>query len=284
MCAWLPRLLAILTVLATAPTWAAECVLPAGAAGKVARVIDARTLQLGDGSEVRLLGIQPPAAPRWWKADERGPWPPGERALEALRGLAEGKSVRLHTDAVPRDRRGRHLAQVFLARDGAKTWLQGELVKRGQARAYAFADNRACAAALLALEAEARRANKGLWRSDAYAVLEAGEPAKISKRLQTFQIVEGRVQAVGGAQRWKFLNFGDDWKRDFTAAIARSDVKRFTQAGIELDALKGARLRVRGWVERWNGPAIKLSAPEQLEILERPKAAAASTGGQAAGQ
>ncbi len=154
------------------------------------------------------------------------------------------------------------------------------MVASGQARAYAFSGNRACAAPLLALEAEARRARKGLWRSRAYRVLDAARPDDIAKRLQTFQIVEGRVAAVGRAQRWRFLNFGSDWKRDFTVAVAAADQAGFEEAGLDPAALRGARVRVRGWVERWNGPAIKLTHPDQIEILEPAAPPAARPAGE----
>lgn len=169
-----------------------------------------------------------------------------------------------------KDRRGRQLAQVYSGEGAARLWLQGRLVESGHVRAYALPGGRACARALLSLEEAARKSGLGLWRQSAYRVLAAAEPLAIIKRLQSLVIVEGKVTAVGRAQNWRFVNFGDEWKRDFTISVARADLPAFAKAGVDLENLKGARLRVRGWIERWNGPAIKVTNPDQIEILEMP--------------
>jgi micrococcal nuclease len=44
-------------------------------------------------------------------------------------------------------------------------------------------------------------------------------------------------------------------------------VGAFTAAGIDLKALAGKRLRVRGWVMWRNGPMIEATHPEQIELL-----------------
>ena len=259
---------ATLGLLTAAPSFAAaaQCDLPLGRRASVARVLDGETLQLADGAKVRLLGIVAPRRPPWWRKPE--PWPAAEAARKALAALAEGRSVSLHFDGLKVDRRGRALAQVFSGDGADRLWLQGRLVAAGRVRVYAFADNQACASALLGLEQAARAKKKGLWRLSPYDVLAADGPDAVDKRRQTLQIVEGRVASVGRTQRWWFLNFGKDWKEDFTAAIAAPDVQAFARAGIDLDGLKGARVRLRGWIERWNGPAIKLTHPGQLEILQ----------------
>ena len=251
---------------------AADCDLPAGPSVSVTKALDGETLLLDDGGQVRLAGIVAPRSPRWWRQKE--PWPTESAARDALAHLAEGRTVTLHLDGMKKDRRGRRLAQVYSSEGGARIWLQGRLVEKGRVRAYAHSGIRACAGALLGLEATARKSGLGLWRQSAYRVLDAADPLAIIKRRQSLVIVEGHVSAVGRAQNWRFVNFGDDWKSDFTIAVARSDLTGFAEAGIELETLKGAHVRVRGWVERWNGPAIKVTNPDQIEILEMPAASA----------
>jgi micrococcal nuclease len=104
----------------------------------------------------------------------------------------------------------------------------------------------------------------------AYHVVDATRPEALRPRVQTFQIVEGKVAVVGRTSGWTFLNFGDDWKQDFTAAIAAKHAKAFAESDVALDGLEGRRIRVRGWIERWNGPAIKVTHPEQIEVLGEP--------------
>jgi endonuclease YncB( thermonuclease family) len=276
-----PALMLLANIGALAQAATPDCDLAPGRTVNVVGVPDGETLELADGSFVRLLGVVAPRRPPWWRKPE--PWPASEAARKALAALAEGKTVMLHFDASKSDRRGRTMAQVFSGEEPDGRWLQGQLVRRGHVRVYAFADNRACTAALLGLEQGARTAAKGLWANSAYRVLDADNPETVAKRLQSLQIVEGRVASVGRVQRWRFLNFGSDWKTDFTVAVASSDVEAFRQAGIDLEGLAGARLRVRGWIERWNGPAVKVTHPGQIEILHAAPvsdAGSASRGGQ----
>ena len=57
-----------------------------------------------------------------------------------------------------------------------------------------------------------------------------------------------------------------------TVSVDRKDVPAFAAAGIDLKALAGKRLRVRGFLGWRNGPMIEASHPEQIELLpEAPK-------------
>ena len=81
--------------------------------------------------------------------------------------------------------------------------------------------------------------------------------------------MHGTVQRVGRGGRRVFLEFGADWRHDFTAGLDAAAVRRFETAGIDLDALKGRRVLVRGWVRRWNGAFLDLSDPAQLQVEGR---------------
>lgn len=83
----------------------------------------------------------------------------------------------------------------------------------------------------------------------------------------TFQVIEGWVAAVGLSRNEVFLNFGRDWKWDFTAAVdlKRSDDRAALIA--RLKNLKGRLVRVRGFIERRNGPFISLATAEAIEEL-----------------
>ena len=66
-----------------------------------------------------------------------------------------------------------------------------------------------------------------------------------------------------------FLNFGDNWRTDFTIRLDRRIARQFRRAGLTADSYDGRRVRVRGWLKNWNGPMIEASHPEQIEILEK---------------
>ena len=236
----------------------------------VAEIVDGQTLRLEDGGRVRLIGALAPETPRWWK--DAKPWPPAELARLALEELIGSSKVELRfaVDEAKRDRHDRFLAQLFVLRDAERIWVQGHMIRRGFAQAYSFKGHRACARALQQFEHQARAARAGLWRWGKFAIILADNISALSKRRGGFQLVEGKVHSVGQTRQWTFLNFGADWRSDFTVAVRAGDRARFRGSDVPLDQLAGKTLRMRGWIERWNGPVIKATHPEQITIVEEP--------------
>ncbi|MCC7048748.1 MAG: thermonuclease family protein [Alphaproteobacteria bacterium] len=237
-------------------------VLPAAAddPSRVAAAIDGDTLRLEDGRELRLTGLRAPKAGPRAEARERA------FAAEATRFLAAqaiGQALRLEIGGRAADRRGRALAQ---ATTDAGLWLQGAVLGAGLARVETFADNRARAAEMLAIEAEARAANRGLWADPRFRVLDAAEAERL---VDGYHLVQGRVQRVTERRDRLYLDFGPDWRRDFTVSIIRRARPLFRAAGIDPAGLTGAVLRVRGWVRVYNGPMIEVTHPEQIELIGR---------------
>lgn len=241
------------------------CDLPPGQKATVAEVRDGETLALADGTIVRLINAKAPAAPLAARGDR--PWPFVAEAKQALSELASGAEVELRYGGAKADRHGRALAQVYVLKGGARLWLQGELVSRGLARVYSFPDNHACVDGLLAREAEARAKGAGLWGVWAYRVLDASNVERLGRLTRSYQLVEGVVAAVGESGGRLYLNFDKDWRKDFTILMERKDGEAFKEAGIDPKALAGKKLRVRGWVEWRNGPLIRATHAEQIELL-----------------
>lgn len=230
---------------------------PSRARGVVARAPDAETLILDDGREVRLLGVVAPQP-----AQGRARAEPGHGEAQAgLAALALGRRLTLRPASPAPDRWGRLPALVFVER--SEESLQARLVRSGLVRVRAEPGLGEALRALLALEAEARSAKRGVWGSPYYAV-RAPEAAAAS--VGSYQIVEGVVVDAAQAGGTLYLNFGADWRSDFTAAVAEAARARFDVDA--LLALAGARVRVRGMVEERNGPIIWLSEPGQLETLD----------------
>lgn len=260
------RFLAIIFSLAATTPRAHALDLPVGLApggtGRVVEVIDGDTVVLADGQQLRLVGIRAPKLPLGRPGFPT--WPLAPEAREELAGLVLDREVAIGIGGRDRDRHGRVLAHLFRASDGL--WVQGEMLGQGLARVYTFPDNRALAAELYARERAARAARRGIWALDAYAILSSEEAEGAIDR---FALVEGTVVAVGQARGSAYLNFGADWKHDFTAVIRPEALRVFTMEGIEAAAYRGRRIRVRGWVEWWNGPMIEVTHPEQIEeVLE----------------
>ena len=248
-------------VLAFVPTAKADplqSLKPAGVE-TVAEVIDGDTLVLADQRQVRLVGLQAPKLPLGRK-DFR-PWPLGEEAKQTLEEIAGGRRVSLFHGGAEVDRHGRMLAH--LRRDDG-LWVQGEMLRRGMARVYSFKDNRALVPEMLTIEAQARQARRGIWALGFYRVRDVADPGP----MDSFQLVEGKVAEVAEVKGRTYLNFGADWKTDFTATIDAGDRRLFAAAKVKVADLQGKRVRLRGWLYPRNGPMIDLTHPEQIELLE----------------
>lgn len=229
-------------------------------AAVVRDITDGDTLTLDTGVVVRLVGIQAPKLPlgrNGFKA-----WPLADDARNVLAELVQGRIVQPGFGGARSDRHRRMLAHLYRQPDAV--WIQGEMLRRGMARVYTFSDNRALAAKMLALEHEAREAGRGIWAHDFYAVR---SPEKLDGMDNSFQLVQGKVHKFAKISDYMFLNFGADYKTDFTVVIDRRDWPSFA-AIIDLQAFAGKTVRVRGWLEQWNGPMLRITHPEQIEVIE----------------
>lgn len=233
--------------------------------GVVDTVIDGDTVVLQGGVQVRLVGIQAPklALGRPGFRD----WPLAIEAKELLEALVLGASVKLVYGGRRVDRHRRILAHLErkATPDAAAFWVQGEMLRTGLARVYTFPDNRARAERMLALEREARAARRGIWRLRYYRIL---GPEETRRHIGSFRLVEGTVLDAAIVRGRGYLNFGPDWRSDFTVSIAPKHRRRFRRAEIDIASLDGRRVRVRGWLSWRNGPMIEATHPEQLEVIE----------------
>jgi endonuclease YncB( thermonuclease family) len=226
--------------------------MPAAGAGEV--VLDH---PLEGTSIVRLAGIDLPEVPNSAKSTSLP-----DEVEETLLRLVGSRAVCLLAPDLRQDRYGRLLAQVY-REDGL--WIQGELLRLGLARVHVTADTRALASDMLAIEDEARRNRRGSWSKSWLRVRTVRE---VGRDLGSFQLVQGRVlDAERRGDRW-YLNFGDDWRSDFTVVIPAYALPDFVAAKLDPYALKGGSIRVRGWVENLNGPMIEVVIPEHIEVLD----------------
>jgi micrococcal nuclease len=184
-----------------------------------------------------------------------------DEALSTLRTLVVGKTVSLTAMPPEEDRYGRVRAQIAIGGD----WLQGELLARGLARVALAPARTECAATLYNLENDAREAGRGMWSSPAYAVRTTD---KLWHDLGTFQIVEGKVLNATVHDGRAYLNYGIDWRTDFTVTIAPDDMKLFRKEHIDPRDYAGKSIRVRGFVEWQNGPEIAIANPQTIETID----------------
>lgn len=133
---------------------AMEVALPTVTTEAVVRyVVDGDTVELVDGTRVRILMVDAPEATRSTECF-------GEGATQFTRELLTGRVVRLTSDVVHRDRRGRALRHLEVdGRDVAEALVSGgyacvlHIPPNGQGRV----------GLLRRLEDAARRERRGLW-------------------------------------------------------------------------------------------------------------------------
>ena len=226
---------------------ASACQFAPQGEARVADVVDARSIRLDDGREIRLAGIEPLATTR-----------------TALATMLRGRDVSLRgTDDTP-DRYGRQAALVFPAE--SETSAQALLLAQGEALVSAEITDKDCAKTLFAAEAEARQLKKGNWATPS-VIKNAESPDDILAGIGRFAVVEGKVLSVRTAGATTYLNFGRNWTRGFAVIISRRMGAAFETAGISLKSLENKRIRVRGWVEGNTGPRIEVLRVGQIELL-----------------
>lgn len=253
----------------------ASCGLAAVETRTVTAVIDGETLRIETGQDIRLAGIVAPRAMD--TASDAPSWPPEDEAVAALTRLALGRSVTLHPATRAPDRHGRLVAHVSLENvaleKGRRIWLQAELLRGGHARAFGLAQDFLCADALLEHERVAEIARKGLWAHTAYQPRPAYRTRELIRLRSTLQIVTGRVRKITVTRNAIYLEFGRDWRQDFTAGVRTGRASAWTTEQQKwLKSLERQHVRVRGFIERRNGPYIEIGHPSEIEVLEAAEA------------
>jgi hypothetical protein len=216
---------------------------------EVAGVEATGDLRLTDGTLVALAGVALPADPA--------------PAVAKARELVGQGGVFLMGEGEP-DRYNRIHAMVMLA--GGLS-LQWNLLADGLARVRLLPGEHLCGENLLSAEDAARIGHSGLWAGHEYAIWRANDPSLLGQ-IGLYALVEGRVVSVGAGSRIVFLDFGHNWRRDFTVLVAASDADRFAAAGKKLESLAHRIIRVRGVIEENNGPAIRVDSPDAIEVLD----------------
>ncbi|MFO7594577.1 MAG: thermonuclease family protein [Pseudomonadota bacterium] len=219
---------------------------------RIAAVIDGDTVELGDGRRVRLLGINTPEVAHHGRPGEAL----GEKAKGFLERQLKNKKVRLRYDIERRDRYDRLLAHIFLE-DGRN--INAMLLQKGLAHALFKWPNIKHIDNYYTLERRARQQGKGIWALPAYRIRPMENLLSLRNR---FVRLRGTVDVVEHKRRYSYLTF----RNRLRVAVDQSRLPLFEEAGIELDALPGKKITLRGWLRQRDGsPFLKLEHPYQLE-------------------
>ncbi len=210
--------------------------LPAYAA-RITDVVDTGSVVLDDGRTVALAGI----------------WMP-PTAAPSLKALLVGQVVTLSHETT--DRHGMPHAILTLPDSSI---LQSMLLAKGAAQVLPNGVPADVLNGLYGAELGPRTARAGLWGSADNGL---HTPASVVQRIGHFAIVQGTVHEVATVKGTTYVNFGDDWRTDFTLAMP-SGLARTLKA----KDWAGRDVRARGWVQNYNGPLISITETSQVEPL-----------------
>ena len=218
------------------------------------------------GQSYRLADILVPSL-----SSRSRPQPYADEARLALSKSLTGAALHIAPSGEP-DRWGRVPAYVYKRHhDRDHTYeprhsLQYHLVSLGAARVWPQTDDTNFIRQLFIAEAKARQEELGLWAFEAYRMRQA---ENASKTVGGVHLIEGRVLQASERRGRAYLNFGEDYRDDFTVTAPWRLVRRWEEEGfIDWMALEGAVIRTRGYVRWINGPSITLAHPLQIEGLE----------------
>jgi len=234
-------------VLLLAEPWAAQACGVVSGEARVREIAPRGEIVLADGRHARLGGL--------WLAPQ------------AAAALAQRRGDQLRLAPLDRrpDRWGRLVAD-FVDRDGQSVAL--DLILRGLALVRPEPETRACEAERLEAEEAARAAGEGVWASPG-VILAATDTSALARADGRFALVAGVVRRVGGARAKVYLDFAG--RGGFSVVVARKAEPQFRRAGVDLKALAGERVLVRGVVDARFGPRIEIADPLMIEPLESAK-------------
>lgn len=227
--------------------------------GRVVEIIDPLTIRLDDDSIVSLTGLDYP---------DLDYYQPGNFAIMTLKIMKDfllDQDVTLYqtkNDGLGRINRMGHQLGHLVRRDGV--WAQGLMLSLGLARVRTTGSNTEMAAQMYDLENTARDSKAGIWNVQGYKIIPADAA---DAAIGSYSLIEGEIIKTAMQKNRLYLNFGKDWRSDFTISIAPRYLKIFNAEGINPQKWGRKRIRVRGWVENFNGPYIEVDHPQQIEIL-----------------
>lgn len=237
--------------------------MPAGVkscgTGKVATVLSGDRFQLENGGMVSLAEVK---APEYWSPEApHKSWPLSHDAKAALTAALKKEPLEFFCSGQAKSAQGELIAHV---RTGSGRWVQLDLVKDGFVYFMPHGQPPRLASRLRTVEAEARAGKRGIWAHESLGVkLAEGDEL----RPGWFQVIVGKVTSEAKRKDRMYLNFGDDWSRDFTIEIPSRLYRSLPEITGEQGGFFGKTVEVRGWVEWAGGPKIILEFAEQLIVM-----------------
>jgi micrococcal nuclease len=226
----------------------------------IVEVIDGDTVKLSNGRLLRYIGIDTPETSEMKNGVFRdNPQPFSRRASDYNRDLVLGKKVRVEFDIQKTDRYSRLLGYCFLD----DTFVNQKLLEEGLAVLYTYPPNVKYVDRLYEAQKSARFYGKGLWGEG--EIIDADQAHRY---IGQTRVVRGRVLSTYATESCVYLNFGKNYKDDFTVVIFSNSLKFFNDEGIDpRDFYRDKMVEVRGRLRSRNGPQIIANSPYEIEVI-----------------
>ena len=235
---------------------------PETVALKVKTVIDPLTFIDAEGKIYRLSGLDSPAL-----SDMDVPAEFTAQALENFKKLMIDKELLIYLTKNRDSGRLNHMGHTLIQAKIRDTdeWVQAHLLANGFARVRTTPDNTGFAEKMYKIESNARGLEFGLWAYPQYKVLSTKE---ITSDMTGFQIVEGEIHSASLIRNTIYLNFGPDWKTDFSIGVESAVRKALSKGNQSPQQWAKKKIRIRGPIRFYNGAFMDLTHREQIEFLD----------------
>ena len=221
----------------------------------VEKVIDGDTIEIDGGERVRYIGVDSP---------ELGE-PLYEEARDFQKKVVLGTYVRIEVcKEEPRDGYGRTLAFVHKG----NVDVGEQLLRYGYARTLFIGRcGRAVARRYRKIEVGAFLVGLGVWSlQDARQV----DHSDAGRYIGCLMSVTGEVVNVHAGPKAYHLNFGKDYRTDFTAVLFRKDLSSLVEEGLHpVTGYEGRFVKVTGILKEYNGPQVIVESADQLALTPR---------------
>ena len=231
---------------------------------KVLKIFDGDTILIDyNGKEecIRYIGVNTPEISHPGMGIDEETF--GVLATEKNRELVADKEVALELDAQERDKYGRLLAYVYLKNGEMVNEI---LAKEGYAYLLTYPPNVKYADKFRKAQIYARENEKGLWSKNIIKRISADDIETLNENIGDFVIVSGKVVNTFKSKSATYLNFGKDYKTDFTIVIFKNNYESF-----DFDLEKHylfKEIEISGKLKKYNGPEIILNDSASIKIIK----------------
>ena len=244
-----------------------ECSYENATLVKITKIDDQGTFTLEDGRRLKLADLFFPLN------EETGAL--SAQILSQIRQMTKGQKTRILTSG-PTDRYGREPAFLFIKKGSGEPHLVQKALIRSHVAVYmpepqlrktfaSHCDFDRIRAELIVITPKEPTFGSG--RPTGITSVLSANSQQLWGLEGEFVIVRGVVSGVRRTRRGISINFGDDWKRDFTAYLSPLVSKTF-ENNVNLNSnLTGQQVKLRGFLDLYYGPSMRIDHLTQMEML-----------------